>query len=53
MKKDKRYPEGYRPKIEYWTGRYEAAVVAEDVAKMIYAAEKLDFFTRRQEALEV
>jgi hypothetical protein len=50
MKKDKRYPEGYRPKIEYWTGRYEAAVVAEDTRAMVYAASKIEFFEGREAA---
>jgi hypothetical protein len=50
MKKDKRYPEGYRPKIEYWTGRYEAAVEADDTRAMVYAASKIEFFEGREAA---
>jgi len=49
MKKDKRYPEGYKPKLDYWVGRLETARDAGDMAKMIYAIKKLDYFSKREE----
>ena len=43
--KENKYPDGYRPKIEYWIKRYQEAVHRFDELK---ALEKLKYFINKE-----
>tara|TARA_R110000824_G_scaffold351615_1_gene538612 strand:- start:422 stop:625 length:204 start_codon:yes stop_codon:yes gene_type:complete len=48
MKMNNKYPDGYRPKIEYWIKEYQEAVHRFDELK---ALEKLHYFIGRELSL--
>ena len=45
MNKGNKYPDGYRPKIEYWIKEYQEAVHRFDEMK---ALEKLNYFITKE-----
>lgn len=51
MKKN-RYPNGYMPKIEYWQYKMNKAINNLDQAGIEFAAQKLNYFVGRQNAID-
>jgi len=51
MKREK-YPNGYVPKIEYWTGLLNTAVRENDWKGVKLCVDKLTFFNQKQQELE-
>lgn len=47
MRKE-RYPDGYMPKIEYWQYKFNKFKEDGDINSMVYASEKLKYFTERE-----
>jgi hypothetical protein len=50
MSKSNKYPQGYLPKIQYWTDQLIEATANEDLYKMQQAKSKLDYFYSQQVA---
>jgi len=50
--KNNRYPDGYQPKIDYWTYKMKRAIEQLDGDKIEFAAGKLKYFTARQRIVE-
>ena len=50
MDKGNKYPDGYRPKIEYWINEYQEAVHRFDELK---ALEKLKYFINKEYAIKL
>ena len=48
-----RYPNGYYPKIEYWTGKLIEATKSRNLAEVDRAHNKLDYFIQQQWDKEV
>ena len=48
-----KYPNGYYPKIEYWTGKLIEATKARNLAEVDIAHQKLDYFIQQQWDSEV
>ena len=48
-----RYPNGYYPKIEYWTGKLIEATKSRNLAEVDRAHNKLDYFIQQQWDSEV
>ena len=48
-----KYPNGYYPKIEYWTGKLIEATNARNTAEVGRAHRKLDYFIQQQWDSEV
>jgi len=48
-----RYPNGYYPKIEYWTGKLIEATKARNLVEVDKAHQKLDYFIQQQWDSEV
>ena len=48
-----RYPNGYYPKIEYWTGKLIEATKSRNLAEVDRAHRKLDYFIQQQWDSEV
>ena len=42
---------GYLPKIEYWKGKLNLAVEVGNVEGILYAADKIAYFTTRQKVV--
>ena len=51
MRKNK-YPNGYVPKIDYWTYKMNKAIALGDTKGIEYAAGKLNYFIGRQVELQ-
>lgn len=47
MKKEK-YPNGYEPKIEYWTNKADSAMRAGDLGGYHMAVSKVQYFKQKQ-----
>jgi hypothetical protein len=47
----RKYENGYLPKIEYWTGKLKEAKEAGNVDGIVKAADKIAYFTTRQNML--
>ena len=45
MKEEKKYPNGYMPKVEYWLGKMETSRTKEGRA---HAREKMLYFVKRE-----
>jgi hypothetical protein len=45
---DDRHPHGFLPKISYWMGQWEDAVVIKDETRMKFCETKLFYFMGRQ-----
>lgn len=43
-----KYPDGYFPKIEYWTEQLVQAVRNEDLHEIDHCHNKLDYFLQKQ-----
>ena len=43
-----KYPNGYYPKIEYWTLKLNQAVASKATAEVEYCLKKLSYFTSAQ-----
>ena len=43
-----KYPNGYYPKIEYWTLKLNEAVASKATAEVEYCLKKLSYFTSAQ-----
>ena len=43
-----RYPNGYYPKIEYWTLKLNEAVASKETAEVEYCLKKLSYFASAQ-----
>jgi hypothetical protein len=43
-----RYPNGYYPKIEYWTQKLNEAVTSKQTAQIEYCLKKISYFTSAQ-----
>ena len=43
-----KYPNGYYPKIEYWTLKLNEAVASKETAEVEYCLKKLSYFTSAQ-----
>ena len=50
MNKGNKYPDGYRPKIEYWIKRYQEAVHRFDELKSL---EKLNYFVNKEYTIKL
>lgn len=48
---NEKYPEGYLPKIQYWTERMSQEAAKGNLAGVEYASKKVQYFMQRQEAL--
>ena len=48
-----RYPNGYYPKIEYWTGKLIEATKSRNLVDVDRAHQKLDYFIQQQWDSEV
>jgi hypothetical protein len=48
-----KYPNGYYPKIEYWTGKLIEATKSRNLVEVDRAHQKLDYFIQRQWDSEV
>ena len=48
-----KYPNGYYPKIEYWTSKLIEATNARNIAEVDTAHRKLDYFIQQQWDSEV
>ena len=46
-----KYPDGYWPKIEYWTGLLNSALEQKDAQGAVLCSSKLEYFTRKQKEL--
>lgn len=46
--KNKRYPNGYMPKIDYWQGRLQKAINANNAEDQHQAKESIAFFVSKQ-----
>ena len=46
-----KYPDGYWPKIEYWTGLLMQAIKEGDAERAVLCSSKLEYFTRKQKEL--
>jgi len=47
-----KYPNGYMPKIEYWTQRLVDAVKNEDIYEIDHCHNKMDYFIEKQYDLQ-
>ena len=47
-----KYPNGYFPKLQYWTKILEGMVQSQDIEGIVWASNKIQYFTQRQKALE-
>ena len=47
-----KYPDGYYPKIEYWTKVLQGMVENKDTHGILWATEKIKYFTGRQQEKE-
>ena len=52
MTKSKKYPNGYIPKIEYWSGKLNYALAMGDQSGVEYANRKLTYFVGKQVKLQ-
>ena len=43
-----RYPQGYYPKIQYWTELLQQAVLNNDIEGIKRCTRKVEYFTQRQ-----
>lgn len=50
-KKAEKYPDGYLPKIQYWTERMSQAAAKGNLPGVEFASKKVQYFMKRQEAL--
>ena len=50
--KNSRYPNGYIPKIQYWSGKLNQALAFGDTDGVEYANRKLNYFIGRQVELQ-
>jgi len=48
-----KYPNGYYPKIEYWTGKLIEATKSRNLAEVDRVHQKLDYFIQQQWDSEV
>jgi hypothetical protein len=48
MDQNDRHPHGFLPKISYWMGQWEDAVVIKDETRMKFCETKLFYFMGRQ-----
>ena len=48
-----KYPNGYYPKIEYWTGKLIEATKSRNLVEVDRAHQKLDYFIQQQWDSEV
>jgi len=46
--KNSRYPDGYQPKIDYWTYKMNKAIQNGDARGIAYASDRLVYFVGRQ-----
>jgi|TARA_R110000851_G_scaffold262310_1_gene414837 hypothetical protein len=46
-----KYPDGYWPKIEYWTGLLMQAIKEGDAERAVLCSSKLEYFTGKQKEL--
>ena len=44
----KKYPEGYYPKLQYWSNTLQEAILRKDLAMIQKCSEKITYFTQRQ-----
>lgn len=51
-KKNKKYPNGYKPKIDYWRGQLVEAVLSRNVLGQDKAKKKLTYFMGKQVELQ-
>ena len=51
MRKNK-YPNGYIPKIQFWSKRLNQALAFNDTEGIEYATRKMNYFINRQLALQ-
>ena len=52
MTKSKKYPNGYIPKIQYWSGKLNEALAFGTANEIDYANRKLNYFIGRQVELQ-
>ena len=52
MNRTNRYPNGYAEKISYWRYKMNKAIENLDVKDLQYATGRLEYFVKRQAALE-
>ena len=45
------YENGYQPKIQYWQYKLNKAVEAGNAESILYAADKIAYFTTRQKVV--
>jgi hypothetical protein len=48
-----RYPQGYLPKIKYWSQEMISAIDNGDIHRIPLIMQKLEYFTSRQKELEI
>ena len=48
MRDYNRYPDGYLPKIQYWSNTMQEAIGRKDLVQMDRASEKLAYFIKRE-----
>lgn len=46
--KNEKYPNGYEPKIEYWTNKADSAMRAGDLGGYHMAVSKVQYFKQKQ-----
>jgi hypothetical protein len=49
---NKKYPQGYLPKIQYWQYKVNRYINEGDLTSAEYALKKLSYFTARQVVVE-
>lgn len=48
MRKNNKYPDGYRTKIQYWTGKLKEAIADGDFQAVINCNNSIEYFISRQ-----
>ena len=48
-----KYPDGYYPKVQYWTKVLQGMVQSQDIEGMVWASSKIQYFVKRQRELEL
>ena len=44
-----KYVDGYQPKIKYWQGKWQDAIMSNNIPAALKAAEKVKYFIGRQQ----
>ena len=53
MNSNHEYPNGYFPKLQYWTKVLEGMVQSQDIEGIVWATNKIQYFTQRQKAADL